>query len=68
MTSTTSPDGGESFNDKLEGDLERGSNRQAAKAEQESNEEEKAQQESEGSDPDVVDWEGPDDPANPKNW
>lgn len=70
MSSTPSADGGDSLNDKQEQDIERGLNGHEIRltVEQESKEEARPQQESEVPDSDVVDWDGPDDPANPKNW
>ena len=68
MASTPSVHSGESLNKKQERDVEQGLNGHEAKVEQDSKEEAKVQEKSELPDPDVVDWDGPDDPANPMNW
>lgn len=56
--STTSANGGKLLNDKQERDVERDTNGHETKVEHKP----------EGPDLDVVDWDGPDDPANPMNW
>lgn len=73
----SSTPGRHSLNDKLEQeqrqDVERaltGHERYEIMAEQKLTEKAIHQQHSKvpDPDPDVVDWDGPDDPANPKNW
>lgn len=66
MATTSSTDGSDRlapttpFDDDRERDVEKdpATNRQDEKTERQPAE----------SDPDVVDWDGPDDPANPQNW